>query len=124
MFRGGGGGGDEKSAKGDAVDESTPPSTRSFTTSASIEIDNANSGTTTISDDNNNNNNNNETEKSNEVEYKHMAYHWFYTSQLADQKTVWLPMSHKDSHNLEAYYTHHALVLFLFPPSTIIVLLF
>lgn len=37
------------------------------------------------------------------IEYKPLNYHWFYTGYLAD-KPIWLPMSYKDSNNLEIFY--------------------
>jgi hypothetical protein len=36
-------------------------------------------------------------------EYCPLSYHWFYTKETSEQK-VWIPMSIKDSHKLEAIY--------------------
>ena len=45
------------------------------------------------------------------VEYKPLSYHWFYTDYVLD-KLVWLPMSYKDSENLEIEYKQNLYVLF------------
>ena len=38
-----------------------------------------------------------------QIEYKPINCHWFYTSNVLS-KTVWLPMSYKDSNSLEVEY--------------------
>jgi hypothetical protein len=38
-----------------------------------------------------------------QVEYKSLNWHWFYTD-LVLTKTVWIPMSYKDSNTLEVEY--------------------
>lgn len=42
------------------------------------------------------------------VEYKPMSYHWFYSSFLLE-KLIWMPMSFKDSENLEKAYSEKKL---------------
>lgn len=37
------------------------------------------------------------------IKYKPIDYHWFYTSYVSE-RVIWLPMSFKDSKNLEAVY--------------------
>lgn len=37
------------------------------------------------------------------VEYRPLNYHWFYSSSILD-KLIWIPMSFKDSENLEKAY--------------------
>ena len=37
------------------------------------------------------------------IQYKPLEYHWFYTTYLTD-KLLWIPMSYKDSTNLEKIY--------------------
>jgi len=40
------------------------------------------------------------------IQYKPLEYHWFYTGYLAD-KLIWIPLSYKDSKNLEKIYTQN-----------------
>ena len=43
------------------------------------------------------------------IEYKAINYHWFFSSYLLD-KLIWLPMSYKDSNNLENTYKENMFV--------------
>ena len=45
-------------------------------------------------------------ESNDAIQYKPISYHWFYTT-ITNDKTIWMPMSLKDSADLEKFYTNH-----------------